>query len=89
MLLYKAQNPAYVPFVLVLPNNMAIVLDRSTLIGGYFPTTRPWYGHKDGPKDTDTPWTEGFHPPVDVSNNIGPILHALFEELTKHEDVQE
>ena len=86
MLLYKAQDPLYVPFVLVLPDNTAILLDRN-LNGCYFPTTRPWFGHKDGPKDTGTPWTEGFHPPVDVSNNIGPILHALFEELTKREDV--
>lgn len=86
MLLYKAHNPAYVPFVLVLPNNMAIVLDRKTA-SDYFPTTRPWFGHPGGPEDTGTPWTEGFYPPVDVSNNIGPILHALFEELTKREDV--
>ena len=74
MLLYKASNPAYVPFVLVLPDNMAIVVDRASLDGNYFVKVRPWFGYKDGPEDTVTPWTEGFHPPVDVSNNIGPHL---------------
>lgn len=81
MLLYKAKNSAYVPFVLLLPNNKAVVLDFKDASRHYYPDVRDWHSVEN------TSWKDDFHPPVDVSNNIGPILHALFEELTKREDV--